>query len=126
MGGRSIACLNCRDRNVLGLRRDLLTSAAYGVDQDTLDLRRLTHTYQGTWPAVRVGTALQHVAHAAEDFGLSSYGLYDDGETFHQWTVDEVAAQKDAAALTLATSADTPYTPKRLASCATGNVVAWL
>src|ERR1700731_4930537 len=33
MGGRSIACLNCRDRNVLGLRRDLLTSAAYGVDQ---------------------------------------------------------------------------------------------
>jgi methylenetetrahydrofolate reductase (NADPH) len=33
MGGRSIACLNCRDRNLLGLRRDLLTAAAYGVDQ---------------------------------------------------------------------------------------------
>ena len=33
MGGRSIACLNCRDRNELGLRRDLLTAAAYGVDQ---------------------------------------------------------------------------------------------
>lgn len=33
MGGRSIACLNCRDRNDLGLRRDLLTAAAYGVDQ---------------------------------------------------------------------------------------------
>src|SRR5262245_9105697 len=31
----------------------------FGVDQDTLELRRLTHTYQGTWPAVRVGTALQ-------------------------------------------------------------------
>src|SRR5579862_5903727 len=31
MGGRAIACLNARDRNVLGFRRDLLTAAAYGV-----------------------------------------------------------------------------------------------
>jgi methylenetetrahydrofolate reductase (NADPH) len=31
MGGRAIACLNSRDRNVLGFRRDLLTAAAYGV-----------------------------------------------------------------------------------------------
>jgi methylenetetrahydrofolate reductase (NADPH) len=33
MGGRSIACLNARDRTLLGFRRDLLTAAAYGVDQ---------------------------------------------------------------------------------------------
>jgi len=33
MGGRSIACLNARDRNLLGFRRDLLTGAAYGVDE---------------------------------------------------------------------------------------------
>lgn len=33
MGGRGIACLNSRDRNLLGLRRDLLTAAAYGVDE---------------------------------------------------------------------------------------------
>jgi methylenetetrahydrofolate reductase (NADPH) len=33
MGGRSIACLNARDRNLLGFRRDILTAAAYGVDQ---------------------------------------------------------------------------------------------
>lgn len=33
MGGRSIACLNSRDRNMLGFRRDLLTAAAYGVDE---------------------------------------------------------------------------------------------
>jgi 5,10-methylenetetrahydrofolate reductase len=33
MGGRAIACLNARDRNLLGLRRDLLTAAAYGVEQ---------------------------------------------------------------------------------------------
>ncbi|MGH3342841.1 MAG: hypothetical protein ACRDPK_08150 [Carbonactinosporaceae bacterium] len=31
MGGRCIACLNSRDRNLLGFRRDLLTAAAYGV-----------------------------------------------------------------------------------------------
>lgn len=33
MGGTSIACVNSRDRNLLGFRRDLLTAAAYGVDQ---------------------------------------------------------------------------------------------
>ncbi|MET0324407.1 MAG: methylenetetrahydrofolate reductase [Ilumatobacteraceae bacterium] len=32
MGGRAIACLNSRDRNVLGFRRDLLTAAAYDVE----------------------------------------------------------------------------------------------
>src|SRR3974377_674924 len=30
MGGRSIACLNARDRNLLGFRRDLLTAPAHG------------------------------------------------------------------------------------------------
>jgi len=33
MGGRAIACLNARDRNLLGFRRDLLTAAAYGVNE---------------------------------------------------------------------------------------------
>src|SRR5438445_4419792 len=33
MGGWAIVCLNARDRNVLGFRRDLLTAAAYGVDE---------------------------------------------------------------------------------------------
>jgi 5,10-methylenetetrahydrofolate reductase len=33
MGGTSIACLNSRDRNLLGFRRDLLTAAAYGVQR---------------------------------------------------------------------------------------------
>jgi len=32
MGGLSIACMNARDRNLLGFRRDLLTAAAYDVD----------------------------------------------------------------------------------------------
>jgi methylenetetrahydrofolate reductase (NADPH) len=33
MGGRAVACLNARDRNLLGFRRDLLTAVAYGVDE---------------------------------------------------------------------------------------------
>ncbi|MGW5362243.1 methylenetetrahydrofolate reductase [Actinopolymorpha pittospori] len=32
-GAPGIACLNSRDRNLLGLRRDLLTAAAYGVER---------------------------------------------------------------------------------------------
>src|SRR3954451_9181931 len=79
-----------------------MTLAAYGIDEDTLELRRLTHTYQGTWPAVRVGTALQHMAHVAEDFGLSTYGLYEaDGETFHQWSVDELTQQVGSGRLAI-------------------------
>ncbi len=33
MGGRAIACINARDRNRLGFQRDLLTAAAYGVNE---------------------------------------------------------------------------------------------
>ena len=73
--------------------------ADYGIDKDTLELRRLTHTYQGTWPAVRVGTALQHIAHVAEDLGLATYGLYEDADTFHQWSGDEISAQVAAGHL---------------------------
>jgi methylenetetrahydrofolate reductase (NADPH) len=32
MGGHPVACINARDRNLLGFRRDLLTAASYGVD----------------------------------------------------------------------------------------------
>jgi 5,10-methylenetetrahydrofolate reductase len=32
-GGRAIACLNARDRNLLGFRRDLLTSALHGIEE---------------------------------------------------------------------------------------------
>ncbi len=32
-GATGIACLNSRDRNLLGFRRDLLTAAAYGVER---------------------------------------------------------------------------------------------
>jgi len=75
----------------------------YGIYQDTLDLRRMTHTYQGTWPAVRVGTALQYVTQVAEDFGLASHGLYesDDPNAFHQWTVEDIAEELQSGRLVI-------------------------
>lgn len=33
MGCGAVACVNARDRNLLGFRRDLLTAAAYGVEE---------------------------------------------------------------------------------------------
>lgn len=33
MGCRAVACINARDRNLLGFRRDLLTAAAYDVEE---------------------------------------------------------------------------------------------
>lgn len=33
MGCQAVACINARDRNLLGFRRDLLTAAAYGVEE---------------------------------------------------------------------------------------------
>jgi Peptidase C39 family len=66
---------------------------AYGVDLPTLELRRLTHTYQGTWPG-RGGTALQYMAHVADDFGVPVHGLYDvPDEQFHRWSLDDITDQ---------------------------------
>jgi ABC-type bacteriocin/lantibiotic exporter with double-glycine peptidase domain len=66
---------------------------AYGFNFSTLDLRQITHTYQGTWPN-RGGTALQHMARAAEDLSVPVHGLYDvpDSE-FHRWSIDEISAE---------------------------------
>jgi Papain-like cysteine protease AvrRpt2 len=75
--------------------------AAYGVDRGLLELRQLTHTYQGTWPVVRIGTALQHVARVAEDLGLPTSGLYDPDGSFHSWSVDEVGAAIGAGRLVI-------------------------
>ena len=48
---------------------------AYGIDLPTLDLRRLTHTYQGTWPG-RGGTALLFLGCVVVFFGVVSFGLF--------------------------------------------------
>src|SRR5262245_57402639 len=55
--------------------------------QSTDDLRFRAHTYQGT-VGVRTGTALDHIAHVAEDFGVHTYGLYGADGSWRSWTVD--------------------------------------
>jgi hypothetical protein len=62
--------------------------ASYGVEQGNDDLRYFSHLYQGTWGR-RGGTALQHLAQVAEDFGVRVVGLYDQ-DRFHQWTTAEL------------------------------------
>lgn len=69
-----------------------MTLAAHGRDLENLELRRLTHTYQGTWPG-RGGTALQHMARVAEDQGIPSHGLFGEGDTFRAWSVEDVTEQ---------------------------------
>lgn len=60
--------------------------------QATDDLRFRAHTYQGT-VGMRTGTALEHVAHVAEDFGLSARGLFGPDGNFHHWSVEEVLSE---------------------------------
>jgi hypothetical protein len=65
----------------------------FGIaDQTTDDLRLRAHTYQGT-VGMRTGTGLDHVAHVAEDLGVSSRGLYGPDGSFRHWTVEDVIAE---------------------------------
>lgn len=65
----------------------------YGiVGQATDDLRFRSHTYQGT-VGMRTGTALQHIAQVAEDFGVPTSGLHNGAGGFNTWSMDDVRAQ---------------------------------
>jgi hypothetical protein len=65
----------------------------FGVGgQATDDLRFRAHTYQGT-VGMRTGTALEHIARVAEDFGVPTFGLYAAEGRFYTWTADEIGAQ---------------------------------
>ena len=69
--GRAVACLNARDRNLLGLRRDLLTARAYGVEEllfvygdqpaegerAPMTVRRMLAEVRESAPALRIGVA---------------------------------------------------------------------
>ena len=62
------------------------------VGQATDDLRFRSHTYQGT-VGMRTGTALQHIARVAEDFGVPTHGLYNAAGEFNRWSLDDVRSQ---------------------------------
>ena len=61
---------------------------AFGINKSTFDLRKLSHTYQGTWGS-QAGTGLEHLARAAEDAGVGTRGLYD-GRRFRSWSAGEL------------------------------------
>ncbi|HLH26459.1 MAG TPA: C39 family peptidase [Chloroflexota bacterium] len=82
LDGSRFAGANCGPAS-LGMVLD-----AFGTDKGTDELRYRSHTYQGTWGSY-TGTALEHLAHVAEDFGVPTRGLYD-GRHFHTWTTDEL------------------------------------
>jgi hypothetical protein len=66
---------------------------AFGVrGQATDDLRFRSHTYQGT-VGMRTGTALEHLAHVAEDFGVPTFGLMLEDGSFRRWTSADLRAQ---------------------------------
>ncbi|HEX4248324.1 MAG TPA: methylenetetrahydrofolate reductase, partial [Pseudonocardia sp.] len=100
MGGRSIACVNSRDRNLLGFRRDLLTAAAYGVDQ-FLFVHGDDPTAGARTSQLTVRTMISEARAAAEDPVFAGAGGFQVGvaaglsRPFPAWkrTADFVFAQ---------------------------------
>jgi 5,10-methylenetetrahydrofolate reductase len=80
MGGSSIACLNSRDRNLLGFRRDLLTAAAYGVDQ-FLFVHGDKPTVGGRTSELTVRSMIEEARAAATDPAFTGSGNFQIGVT---------------------------------------------
>jgi methylenetetrahydrofolate reductase (NADPH) len=83
MGGRSVACLNARDRNLLGFRRDLLTAAAYGVDHFLL--------VYGDTPAVGERSGDLTVRTMLEELRAFSGQLHDPAPRFRAGVTSRLA-----------------------------------
>ena len=65
----------------------------FGVmGQATDDLRFRSHSYQGA-VGMRSGTALQHIVRVAEDLGITTVGLYEEGDRFRSWSMDDIRDQ---------------------------------
>jgi methylenetetrahydrofolate reductase (NADPH) len=78
MGGECIACVNARDRNLLGFRRDLLTAAAYGVRQFLLV--RGDDPAEGTRAgALRVPEMIEQARRASADPVFAGLGEFRVG-----------------------------------------------
>src|SRR3954453_20431974 len=78
MGARGIACLNSRDRNLLGFRRALLTAAAYGVDR-FLFVYGDKPTPAGRTSELTVRAMIEETRAAAEDPVFAGRGAFGVG-----------------------------------------------
>jgi 5,10-methylenetetrahydrofolate reductase len=81
MGGLGIACLNARDRNVVGFKRDLLTAAAYGVD----------HFLFVYGDAPKEGRRAEDLTVRGMIDHVHSYGMGPDFDGYKQFKVGTVA-----------------------------------
>ena len=103
--GRAVACLNARDRNLLGLRRDLLTARAYGVkellfvygDQPSegerapMTVRRMLAEVREYAPDLRIGVAADVTKPLPDwkrDADFLCIQLSFDSEGVDQWCHD--------------------------------------
>jgi methylenetetrahydrofolate reductase (NADPH) len=93
MGGRAVACLNARDRNLLGFERDLLTAAAYGVDQ-FLFVYGDKPTSGGRTSELTVRSMIEHARAATESAALAGTRGFRLGATTR---LTDVPAWKRAA-----------------------------
>src|SRR3979490_1787903 len=80
MGARGIACLNSRDRNLLGFRRDLLTAAAYGVDR-FLFVYGDKPTVGGRTSELTVRAMIEEARGAAQDPAFEGWRAFQGGVT---------------------------------------------
>jgi 5,10-methylenetetrahydrofolate reductase len=80
MGARGIACLNSRDRNLLGFRRDLLTAAAYGVDR-FLFVYGDKPTAGGRTSELTVRAMIEEARGSAQDPAFEGCGPFQVGVT---------------------------------------------
>ena len=103
--GRAVACLNARDRNLLGLRRDLLTTRAYGVrellfvygdhpsagDRAPMTVRRMLAEVRESAPDLRIGVAADLTKPLPDwkrDADFLCIQLSFDSEGVDQWCHD--------------------------------------
>lgn len=82
MGGRSIACVNARDRNLLGFRRDLLTAAAYGVTRFLL-VHGDAPTVGGRSSDLTVRTMMREARASNEQLPFAGSSPFQVGVTAH-------------------------------------------
>jgi hypothetical protein len=73
---------------ILGMILDGFGPTGQSID----DLRFRAHSYQGT-VGMRTGTALDHIAHVAEDFGVRTYGLYGSNGQWRSWSPEDIREQ---------------------------------
>lgn len=80
MGGQAVACLNARDRNLLGFERDLLTAAAYGVEE-FLFVYGDKPTTGGRTSELTVRSMMEHARSATESTSLAGVRPFRLGAT---------------------------------------------